>query len=196
LANLCHKLYRMEPHFFENQANFRKWLDKNHNKETELLVGYYKKGSGKPSMTWPESVDQALCYGWIDGVMKSLGNDSYARRFTPRKQASIWSAVNIKKMEDLLEKKLVKPAGLAAYEKRRESHSKIYAYEQENPEALPAAMEKEFKANAPAWEFFMKQAPWYRRTMIYRITSAKQDKTKQARFEKLVNASTEGKRLL
>lgn len=185
----------MKPHFFATPAEFRNWLDKNSEKETELLVGFYKTNSGKPSMTWSESVDQALCYGWIDGVLKPISDDSYSRRFTPRKANSTWSAVNIKKMEDLITKKLVKPAGMAAYEKRKESNSKIYAYEQENPEALPEAFEKAFKANKGAWEFFMKQAPWYRKQMIHRITSAKQEKTRQSRFEKLLNASAEGKRI-
>ncbi|AWH85361.1 bacteriocin-protection protein [Flavobacterium album] len=185
----------MEPHFFKTQADFRKWLDKNSEKETELLVGFYKTNSGKPSMTWPESVDQALCFGWIDGVRKSLGEESYTIRFTPRKPTSIWSAVNIKKMEDLQKKGLVKPAGMAAFEKRKEHKSKIYSYEQEEHAGLPEAMEKEFRANKQAWDFFMDQAAWYRKQMLYRITSAKQEKTQQSRFEKLLNASIEGKRI-
>lgn len=185
----------MKPHFFTSPDEFRDWLDKNHDTATEVFVGFYKTNSGKPSITWPESVDVALCFGWIDGVLKPIDNDSYSRRFTPRKANSTWSAVNINKMEDLITKKLVRPAGMAAYEKRKESNSKIYAYEQENPEALPEVFEKEFKANKGAWEFFMKQAPWYRKQMIHRITSAKQEKTKQSRFEKLLNASAEGKRI-
>lgn len=186
----------MKPYFFTSPDDFREWLDKNHDKATEIFVGFYKAGTGKPTLTWSESVDQALCYGWIDGVLKPISNDSYSRRFTPRKANSTWSAVNIKKMEDLMKQGLVKPAGMAAYEKRKESNSKIYAYEQENPEALPETFEKEFKANKPAWEFFIKQAPSYRKQMIYRITSAKQEKTKQSRFEKLMNASAEGKRVV
>jgi uncharacterized protein YdeI (YjbR/CyaY-like superfamily) len=186
----------MEPHFFKTQDDFREWLDKSHDKETEILVGFYKTNSGKPGITWPESVDQALCYGWIDGVRRSLGGEAYTIRFTPRKATSIWSAVNIKKMEVLQEKGLMNPAGLAAFEKRKEHKSKVYAYEQEKDAELPAVMEKEFKANKVAWDFFMKQAFWYRKQMLYRITSAKQEKTQRSRFEKLLNASAEGKRIL
>ncbi|MEL1243225.1 YdeI/OmpD-associated family protein [Flavobacterium sp. DGU11] len=186
----------MEPHFFKTQADFRKWLDKNFEKETELLVGFYKTNSGKPSMTWPESVDQALCYGWIDGVRKSLGEESYTIRFTPRKATSIWSAVNIRKMEVLQEKGLMKPAGIAAFEKRKESKSGIYSHERKEAAVLPPELEKEFKANGTAWEFFIKQAPSYRNAVIHIITNAKQEKTRQSRFEKLVNASAEEKRIL
>ena len=186
----------MTPHFFTTPKDFREWLDKNYQKETELLVGFYKTGSGKQSITWPQSVDEALCYGWIDGVRKSLGEDSYTIRFTPRRPTSIWSAINIAKMEDLMAKNLVKPAGIAAYEKRKEHKSKIYSHEQKETAELPADMEKAFKANKPAWEFFIKQAPSYRKVMLHHITTAKQDKTKQSRFETLVKASAEGKRVL
>jgi len=185
----------MEPHFFETQDDFRQWLDKHHTTETELLVGFYKVGSGKPTMMWPESVDQALCYGWIDGIRKSLATDRYTIRFTPRKASSIWSAINIDKMENLIAKKLVKPAGLAAYEKRTESKSRVYSHERTEDAVLPTEMENEFKANAAAWAFFNKQAPYYKKTVIHLIISAKQEKTRQSRFEKLLNASAEGKRL-
>src|SRR5476649_488337 len=117
--------------FFPKPSDFRKWLLKNHKKETELLVGFYKVGSGKPSITWPQSVDEALCFGWIDGVRKSIDAESYSIRFTPRKHTSIWSAVNIKKMEELIEKELMQPAGLAIFQKRTENKSMIYAYENE-----------------------------------------------------------------
>jgi uncharacterized protein YdeI (YjbR/CyaY-like superfamily) len=185
----------MKPHFFKTPADFREWLDKHYETETELLVGFYKTNSGKPSITWPESVDEALCYGWIDGVRKSLGEESYTIRFTPRKPTSIWSAVNIDKMEMLMKKGLVKPAGITAFEKRKESKSRIYSHERTEDAKLPAEMEKEFKANKPAWEFFIKQAPSYQKVMLHYITTAKQEKTQQARFEKLLNASAEGKRV-
>lgn len=185
----------MEPHFFKTPADFRKWLDKNHAKEKELLVGFYKTGSGKPSITWPESVDQALCFGWIDGVRKSLGEESYTIRFTPRKPTSIWSAINIKKMEELQAKGLVKPEGLAAFEKRTESRSKVYSHEREKDAELPAHMKKELKANKAAWDFFSTQAPSYQKVMLHWITSAKQEKTQDARFEKLIKASEAGKRV-
>ena len=185
----------MNPHFFKTPAEFRTWLDKNYEKETELLVGFYKTNSGKESITWPESVDEALCYGWIDGVRKSFEADSYTIRFTPRKPTSIWSAININKMENLMKQGLVKPAGIAAYEKRTESKSRVYSHERTEDAKLPAEMEERFKADKAAWEFFMKQAPSYRKVMFHLIVSAKQEKTKQSRFEKLLQASAEGKRL-
>ena len=119
----------MKPVFFPTQLDFRKWLDKNHKKETELLVGYYKVDSGKLSLTWSESVDQAICFGWIDGIRRSIDRESYSIRFTPRKPKSIWSAINIKKVEDLTKLGLMKPKGIAAFNKREESNSKIYSYE-------------------------------------------------------------------
>src|SRR6185436_16143640 len=121
----------MAPTFFSKQSDFRKWLHKNHKKETELLVGFYKVGSGKSSMTWSQSVDEALCFGWIDGVRKSIDKNSYHIRFTQRKSTSIWSAINIKKIEELTKQGLMQPAGLASFEKRTESKFKIYSYEKD-----------------------------------------------------------------
>jgi len=185
----------MKPTFFATETDFRDWLDKNHAAEPELLVGFYKTNSGKASITWPQSVNQALCYGWIDGVRKSLSEDSYTIRFTPRRATSIWSAVNIKKMEDLQEQGLMKPEGLAAFEKRKESKSKIYSHERTEEAVLPPGLESEFKANIPAWEFFIKQAPSYKKMIIHIIITAKQEKTKRSRFNKLVAASAKGERL-
>lgn len=136
----------MFPKFFAKSSDFRKWLTQNHAASSELLVGFYKIGSGKPSMTWPQSVDEALCFGWIDGVRKRIDDESYSIRFTPRKPTSIWSAVDIKKIEDLSQKGLMQPAGLAAFQKRTENRSKIYAYENE-PAMLSPAFEKTFKAS-------------------------------------------------
>ena len=184
----------MKPIFFETGAEFRKWLNKNHEKETELLVGFYKVGSGKPSMTWSESVDEALCFGWIDGVRKSMDDKRYTIRFTPRKPTSIWSSVNIKKMEELTRKGLVKPAGLAAYEKRQESRSKIYTYEKA-PVKLESSYERKFKANKNAWTFFQSQALSYQRVIIGWIMSAKQEATQLSRLEKAIGSSQAGKRL-
>src|SRR6187549_476911 len=124
----------VQPTFFATQSDFRKWLEKNHSKATELFVGFYKVDSGKPSMTWSESVDQAICFGWIDGVRKSIDKDSYFIRFTPRKPTSIWSAINIKKVEELTKQGLMQPAGLASFEKRTEGKSRIYSFEQEKVE--------------------------------------------------------------
>lgn len=185
----------MTPTFFVNQTEFRKWLEKNHHKEKELLVGFYKVTSKKPSMSWSESVDQALCFGWIDGVRKSIDADSYTIRFTPRKTSSIWSAINIQKMEDLTKAGLMTDAGLKAFSFRTESKSKIYSHEKE-PVPLDSAYEKEFKNNKIAWEFFEKQAPSYKKVMIHWIMSAKQEKTRQSRLEKTIKESENHKRVL
>ncbi len=184
----------MEPVFFETQEAFREWLEQNHLTATELLVGFYKVGSGQKSMTWSESVDQALCFGWIDGVRKSRDARSYTIRFTPRRPNSVWSAVNIKKMAELTEKGLMQPAGLKAYEKRTENKSTIYAYEQTDI-VLSEAFEEKLKANTGAWAFFQTQAPSYRKTIIHWIMSAKQEATRLSRMEKLIKYSENGKRL-
>src|SRR6476619_7391019 len=129
----------MKPTFFSTQDEFRKWLEENHKKETELLVGFYKVNSGKPSMTWPESVDQALCFGWIDGVRKRIDDASYTIRFTPRKPRSIWSAVNIRRANELKEQGLMQPGGLRAFEQRSPERSAIYSYEKAPAELPPEA---------------------------------------------------------
>src|SRR6478735_4434063 len=153
----------MTPIFFAKQSDFRKWLQKNHTKATELLVGFYKVGSGKPSMSWSQSVDEALCFGWIDGVRKSFDSETYQIRFTPRKPASIWSAINIRKMEELTRQGLMQPAGLASFEKRTEARSKIYSYEKEEKVALPDDFKERFMANKKAWKYFQSLAPSYQR---------------------------------
>jgi len=185
----------MEPTFFSDQADFRQWLDKNHATATALLVGFYKVGSGKASMTWPQSVDQALCYGWIDGVRKSIDTEAYTIRFTPRKANSIWSAVNISKMEALQKQGLVQPAGLAAFAKRQESKSRVYAFEQSETATLLPEMEAVFKRNTVAWDFFNAQPAGYKKVMLHWITTAKQEKTRLSRLETTIKASEEGKRL-
>lgn len=183
----------MQPTFFATPAALREWLQQHHEKETELLVGFYKTGSGKPSITWPQSVDQALCFGWIDGVRRNIDEESYSIRFTPRKPKSIWSAVNIKKVAELTEQGLMQPAGLAAYAKREEKRSAIYSFENEEMQLLPA-YEQQFKANKAAWDFFQSQAPWYKKLWHHRIMSAKQEKTQLSRLQKLIGVSAEGKR--
>jgi len=185
----------MEATFFETQDEFRKWLETNHDKETELIVGFYKVSSGKPTMTWSQSVDQALCFGWIDGKTKSIDHESYSIRFTPRKKSSIWSAINIKKVEELTEAGLMKPAGLKAYSLRTEDKSKIYSHENENV-VLEEKYEKQFRKDKIAWDFFMKQAPSYRKVILHWIMSAKQEKTRQSRLEKAINESSQHKRLV
>lgn len=178
----------MQPTFFSKPEDFRRWLKKHHAKETELLVGFYKVSSGKPSITWPQSVDEALCFGWIDGMRKNIDAESYQIRFTPRKPGSIWSAINIKKIEELTAAGLMQPAGLEAFGKRAESRSKIYSYEKE-PVALSKAYEKIFKANKKAWKFFQSQPAWYQKVSIHRIMTAKQETTQLKRLEQLIKDS-------
>ena len=175
----------MDPVFFAEQDDFRKWLMDNHQEQSELLVGFFKAGSGKQRMTWPQSVDVALCFGWIDGVRKSIDKDRYQIRFTKRRSGSIWSAVNIRKMAELVQKGLMQPAGLAAFEKRKEEKSKIYAYEKEAT-ALPPEFEKHFKSNKRAWTYFENLAPSYRKTSINWVMSAKQETTRLKRLGKLI----------
>jgi len=184
----------MNPKFFPTQFDFRRWLEENHDKETELIVGFYKVGSGKPSMTWSEAVDQALCFGWIDGVRRKVDAESYSNRFTPRRPQSNWSAVNIAKVEELTRQNLMKPAGLAAFAKREEKRSKIYAYENEL-KRFSDEFEKRFKARVQAWEFFEKQANWYKKQMINWVMTAKQEATREKRLEKLIIESENERRL-
>jgi uncharacterized protein YdeI (YjbR/CyaY-like superfamily) len=179
--------------FFAKQSDFRKWLEKNHKKEKELLVGFYKVGSGKPSMTWSQSVDEALCFGWIDAVRKSIDKDSYTIRFTHRRPGSIWSAINIKKVEELTKQGLMQPGGLAAFEKRKENKSRIYSYEKE-PAKLAPTYEKKFKTNKKAWAFFKSLSPYYQKLGVHRIMDAKQEKTQISRLEKLIKESEAGRK--
>ena len=178
----------MTPTYFATQQDFRNWLEKNHEKETELLVGFYKVDSGKPSITWPQSVDQALCFGWIDGIRKSVDSESYCIRFTPRKPKSTWSAINIQKVEVMNKLGLMFPAGLAAFEKRKEQKSAIYSYENK-PEKLTSEYELAFKAHPKAWANFQSQPPSYQRTAIYWVMSAKQEPTRQKRLNELISDS-------
>jgi uncharacterized protein YdeI (YjbR/CyaY-like superfamily) len=182
------------PLFFETPADFRKWLEENHRTETELMVGYYKVGTKKPSMNWSESVDEALCFGWIDGVRRSIDEESYCNRFTPRNPKSNWSAVNINKVEEMILLGKMTPAGLTAFEKRLEVRSAVYSYENQ-PEKLTPEMENHFRENSAAWDFFGKQPPSYRKPRIYWVMSAKQEATQLSRLDKLIEASAEGKRL-
>lgn len=182
----------MTPIFFAKQSDFRKWLDKNHKKETELLVGFYKVDSGKPSMTWSQSVDEALCFGWIDGVRKSIDKDSYQIRFTQRKSTSIWSSVNIKKIEELTWQGLMHPSGFTSFEKRTENKSKIYAHENAEVKFSPD-FEKQFKANRIGWNYFQSLAPSYRKPSANWVMSAKQETTRVKRLNELIADSKEGK---
>ena len=184
----------MEPVFFSDQNKFRKWLEKSHDTASELLVGFWKVGARKPSMTWSESVDQALCFGWIDGVRKSLGPEAYTIRFTPRRPKSIWSKINIEKIERLKKDGLMSPAGLAAFEKKEDHRSAIYAYEN-RPKEFSPEQEKRFRKNKKAWKFFIEQPAGYRRQMIFYVSTAQQEATRANRLEKLISASKDSKRL-
>lgn len=177
-----------KPHFFKTPIDFRKWLTKNHQTEKELVVGFYKVNSGKQSLTWSESVDQAICFGWIDGVRRSIDEASYAIRFTPRKPTSIWSKININKVKELTEKGLMEPAGIAAFQLRKEEKSGIYSFENDAL-ILSPDYEKIFKANKKAWNFFNAQSPYYRKQIIYRIMSAKQMGTQISRLNRTISAS-------
>src|SRR6185295_20249111 len=178
----------MNPTFFKSPSAFRAWLKKHHATANELWVGYYKKGSGKPSMTWPESVDEALCFGWIDGVRKIIDDTSYVIRFTPRRARSVWSAVNIKRVKELTEQGLMQPTGLKAYEARTENRSGIYSHEQESVE-LDERSRKKFKKHGEAWKFFQAQAASYRKTATWWVLSAKKEETRVKRLEKLIEES-------
>lgn len=184
----------MTPIFFTDQKEFRKWLEENHSRESELLAGYYKVGSGKPCMTWSQSVDEALCFGWIDGVRKSIDSERYCIRFTPRKPSSNWSAVNLKKVEQLTEKGLMKQSGLDVYNNRKIANSGMYSFEKETSK-LSEIFENEFMAHMAAWEFFKKQAPSYQKTILHWIMSAKQEKTQLSRLRKTIIASEKQTRI-
>jgi uncharacterized protein YdeI (YjbR/CyaY-like superfamily) len=184
----------MSPTFFATPLRLRRWFEKNHLSAGELLVGYYKKHSGQPSITWPESVDEALCFGWIDGIRKSLGDLRYTIRFTPRRAGSIWSAVNVRRALVLIEEERMRPAGLKAFEARRENKVGIYAYEQ-RPVQLEPAHEKVFRAHAVAWEFFQALPPGYRRTVCWWVLSAKTEATRLRRLAKLIEDSANGRRI-
>lgn len=185
----------MKPTFFSSAPEFRKWLSKNHKTETELLVGFYKVGSGKPSMTWSQSVDEALCFGWIDGVRRSIDEERYCIRFTPRRPTSIWSAINIEKVNQLTEKGLMKPAGLAVFNARKEENANVYSHENVLA-TLPKELERKFKANKKAWQFFTSQAPSYQKVIIHWISTAKQVTTQWRRLEKAIDASAQHQRIV
>jgi len=184
----------VRPVFFASPAEFRDWLATHHDRETELLVGFHKVHTEKPSLTWAQSVDEALCYGWIDGVRKSLGADAYTIRFTPRKATSTWSAVNLKRVPELVAEGRMTPAGLAAYERRSAKTSGIYAYEN-RPAEFSAEHAATFRKNRKAWAFFQAQPPGYRRTCVWWIVSAKRPETQAKRLATLIDHSANEERL-
>lgn len=184
-----------DPIFFASPAEFRKWLERNHETEQEVWVGSYKKATGKQTMTWSESVDQALCFGWIDGVRRTLDEERYIQRFTPRRPTSNWSAVNVAKVAELKEKGLMWPAGLAAFERRRQDKTAVYSYERRGEARFDKDQMALFKKNRVAWEFFTAQAPWYRKTATYWVVSAKKPETRARRLNALIEDSAAGRRL-
>jgi uncharacterized protein YdeI (YjbR/CyaY-like superfamily) len=184
----------VKPTFFPKPLAFRTWLKTHHLTAGELLVGFYKKATDKPSITWPESVDQALCFGWIDGIRRRLDDERYTIRFTPRRATSIWSAVNIRRVGELHAQGLMQPAGLEAFARRDEERSRIYSYEQRFHAKLAEAHEKELRANRKAWAFFQAQAPSYQRVVVYRIVSARQDETRIKRLNAFIEAFAKGRR--
>lgn len=182
------------PIFFSTAEDFRAWLDQHAATNTDVVVGFYKRGSGQPSIDWPESVDEALCHGWIDGVRTRIDDKSYKIRFSPRKPNSIWSAVNIARAEALIKDGRMSAAGLAAFERRTETRSRVYSHEQDEIELTPA-QEVAFRHHPAAWEFFRAQAPSYQRSCIWHVLSAKKADTQTSRLNKLIEASARGERL-
>lgn len=182
----------MKPTFFRSPLELRKWFAKHHATARELLVGYYKKDTGKPSVTWPESVDEALCVGWIDGIRKSIDDESYSIRFTPRRPGSVWSAVNIKRAAELEAEGRMLPAGQVAFEKRKENKSGIYSYEQ-RPVTLPERYADEFKRDKKAWAFFESQPPGYRKLATWWVLSAKKEETRLKRLADLIADAKAGR---
>ena len=182
-----------DPVFFPTEADFRRWLEANHQSAPELIVAFWKKSRGKPSIDWAQARDQALCFGWIDGIRKSLGDDAYTIRFTPRRKGSIWSKVNVERYEALKAAGLMTPAGTRAYDENKHK-SGVYAYENAQKELTPEE-EQRFRGNRAAWADWEQRPPSYRRSALYWITSAKKPETRARRLAELIAVSAEGRRL-
>ena len=182
--------------FFPTPAAFREWLARHGSTESELHVGFYKVGSGKASLTWSESVDEALCFGWIDGVRRSIDDESYQIRFTPRRRGSIWSAINIAKVEVLISQGRMKPRGLQSFSHRTDHRSSVYSYEQEAPPGLSADELARFKDHTTAWQFFNGTAPSYRRAIVHWVASPRLSATRARRLSRLIDSCAAGLRLM
>lgn len=185
-----------EARYFASPAEFRRWLAKHHATATELLVGFHKRATGRPSMTWPESVDEALCVGWIDGIRRRVDEERYSIRFTPRRAKSIWSAVNIARVKVLMQEGRMRPSGLAAYERRDEKRSALYAYESVKRATLSPAQRQAFKRSRQAWTFWEAQPPSYRQRCSHWVTTAKQESTRERRLARLIAACAAGERII
>lgn len=181
-----------DKHYFETPAELRGWFEANHAREKELLLGYYKTKSGIPSVTWPQSVDEALCFGWIDGVRKSIDAERYFIRFTPRKAKSYWSKVNLNRFEVLQAEGRVEPVGVAAYEARAGEAQASHSFEQDEHPTFSAEQEQRVRANEKAWAWFAKAAPWYQRASTWWVVSAKQEATRERRLQQLIECSESG----
>jgi uncharacterized protein YdeI (YjbR/CyaY-like superfamily) len=181
--------------YFSSPAELRAWLEAHHDTETELWVGYYKKGTGMPSLTWSEAVDEALCFGWIDGVVRRVDEKRHVQRFTPRKATSNWSAVNIAKVAALRAEGRMRPAGEAAFARRRDDRSAIYSYEQRENPVLEPEQEARLRANEAAWAYFSARPPSYRRVALYWVVSAKKPETRARRLATLIEESAAGRPL-
>jgi uncharacterized protein YdeI (YjbR/CyaY-like superfamily) len=179
--------------YFATARELRAWFDRHHATQSELVVGFHKKSSGVPSVTWPEAVDEALCVGWIDSVRRSVDDLRYSNRFTPRTARSTWSAVNIKRAKELIELGRMRSAGLEAFERRTDDMSAIYSYEQRRNAALDPALERRFRGNREAWTFFESQPAGYRRAAIHWVVSAKKDETRERRLAALIGDSEHGR---
>jgi uncharacterized protein YdeI (YjbR/CyaY-like superfamily) len=184
----------VKPKFFRTPDAFRQWLEKHHATERELLVGFYRKSTGRQSITWKEAVDQALCFGWIDGVRRSIDADSYYNRFTPRKRKSNWSRINIARVDELIAEGLMRPSGLAAFEARDAEADAKYSFERENVQ-LDGEYAKRLRANEAAAGFFYAQPPSYRKTATWWVISAKREETRLRRLQQLIDDSAAGRRI-
>ena len=184
----------MKPTFFASPGKLRAWFVKNHATRTELWVGFHKKDSGKPSVTWPESVDEALCVGWIDGLRRGIDATSYTIRFTPRKPTSVWSAINTRRMKALLDEGRVRPEGRRAFEARRENRSGIYSYEQRGDQ-LAEPYAGRLRKNRKAWTFWESSPLSYRKAAGWWVVSAKKEETRESRLKRLVALSAAGERI-
>jgi uncharacterized protein YdeI (YjbR/CyaY-like superfamily) len=184
-----------EATFFSTPDEFRAWLEAHHDIESELWVGYYKKATGKPSMTWSEAVDEALCFGWIDGKRQRIDEERHRQRFTPRRPQSNWSAINIAKIADLRAEGRMTPAGEAAFAARREDRSAVYSYERRHEAAFDAEQEATFRDDEAAWAWFCDQSPSYRQTATFWVVSAKRPETRAKRLATLVECSADGRRI-
>ena len=182
-----------EPVFFPTEADFRRWLESNHATAPDLLVGFWKKGSGKPSIDWPQARDQALCFGWIDGVRKSIDEESYTIRFTPRRKGSIWSRVNVGRYEALRADGLMNPAGERAYEENKQ-RTGVYAYENVEKELRPEETAR-FRRDKAAWADWERRPPFYRKVVLHWITSAKKPETRERRLATLIKDSAAGRKI-